>query len=77
MSIYIPKGPYGTRIIEVYSPGEGDMYVERVDGFDGKRVMLTVSDARGARIADAICDLNNPEIEEAKQWLLDFTRCSL
>jgi hypothetical protein len=53
------------------------MYVERVDGFDGKRVMLTVSDARGARIADAICDLNNPEIEEAKQWLLDFTRCSL
>jgi hypothetical protein len=77
MSIYIPKGPYGLRIIEVHSQGEGDLSAGSYDGMDSKRVMLTVSDARGARIADAICDLNNPEIEEAKQWLLDFTRCSL
>ena len=77
MSIYISKGPYGLRIIEVYSPGEGDLSAASYDGMDRKRVMLTVLDARGVRIADAICDLDNPEIEEAKQWLLDFTRCSL
>jgi hypothetical protein len=76
-NIYIAKGPYGLCIIEVYDPGEGELCVSHVDGFDGKRALLTVEDAKGVRVADAVVDLDNPEIEEAKQWLLDFTRCSL
>jgi hypothetical protein len=78
MSIYILKGPYGTRIIEVYDNGcRGALRTRLRPISDAKRVCIQVTDEDSSVVADAICDVDNPEIEEARQWLLDFARCSL
>jgi hypothetical protein len=77
--INIPNGPFGMRVIDVFGPrmGGGELWVDHADTMDGKRTLIRVMDKAGLRVADALIDTGSPDMDEAKQWLLDFTRCSL
>ncbi len=77
----IASGPFGLRTIDVYEktllPG-ATLTVRTTGGTPTRCVVVVESNSNeGRRIADGFCDIDNPEIEEAKQWLLDFARCSL
>ncbi len=77
----IASGPFGLRVIDLYEetllPGE-TLVVRTHGGSLVRSVIVVEGDGNeGRRIADAVCEIDNPEIEEAKQWLLDFARCSL
>jgi hypothetical protein len=79
MSIQIDKGPYGLEAIAVYPavdysyrlPLKVVYYPETVTRY----ATVRVRDRLGETVAFARC--RGTQVEEAKQWLLNFTEVSL